>query len=76
MAYSQAQNKATQKYSAKAYDQIKIVVKKGNREKYNQHAKNCGQSLNALIVDLLEQDIKEKSGAMAAAVVVGKLDRA
>lgn len=62
MPYSKAQNKATQKYSAKAYDQIKIVVKKGSREKYNAHAAARGKSLNALIVELLEQDIKENGG--------------
>ena len=57
MPYSQAQNKATQKYSQKAYDQIKVVVKKGNRERYKNHAESKGKSLNALIVDLLEEDI-------------------
>ena len=59
MAYSQAQNKATQKYSNKAYDQIKVIVKKGEREKYKKLAKEKGQSLNSLIVGLLENELKK-----------------
>ena len=33
MAYTEAVNKAVQKYSAKSYDQIKVLVKKGKRDK-------------------------------------------
>lgn len=58
MPYTQAQNRATQKYNAKAYDQIKLVVKKGDREKYKKHAERRGKSLNALVVELLEMDMK------------------
>lgn len=32
MALSVAQKKANQRYNAKTYDQIKVVVKKGRRE--------------------------------------------
>lgn len=59
MPYSDAQNKATQKYSKKAYDQIKVVVKKGEREKYKQHAEAKGMSLNQLIIKLLDEDMKQ-----------------
>ena len=62
MPYSAAQNRATQKYSAKAYDQIKINVKKGKRAEYNAYAAAQTKSLNALIVELLERDMQENGG--------------
>ena len=56
MAYTQASNKAVQKYSAKTYDQIKIVVPKGKREEYKAQAAAKGLSLNAYIIKLIEDD--------------------
>ena len=55
MAYTQAQNKATQKYSSKAYDQIKVLVKKGQRDVIKAHAEKQGESLNGFI----KRDIDE-----------------
>lgn len=52
---------AQAKYHAKL-DDIKIRVAKGNRERYKQYAAKRGLSLNALIVKLLEEDMK-KHGA-------------
>ena len=57
--YSEAQNKATQKYIQKAYDSIIVRVPKGEREKYNTHAESKGLSLNKLIIDLLDKDIED-----------------
>lgn len=57
MAYTQASNKAVQKYSSKTYDQIKIVVKKGEREKIKAHAESKGLSLNKYINNLIYDDI-------------------
>ena len=56
--YSQAQNKATQKYQKKAYDSIQFRVKKGLREKYNEYAAKRGLSLSAYIQQLIEEDNK------------------
>lgn len=53
-----AQKKATAKYHS-TLDHLKIHVQKGDKERYKEHAKNRGMSLNALVVQLLEQDIKE-----------------
>lgn len=47
--YSAAQNKATQKYIKSAYDEIKIRIAKGNKEKIKAHAANRGESLNGFI---------------------------
>ena len=57
--YSEAQNKATQKYIKNAYDTITTRVPKGMRDVYKAHAESKGTSLNKLIVDLLNKDIKE-----------------
>ena len=60
--YTEAQNKATQKYIQKAYDTITIRVPKGMREEYKNHAENKGTSLNKLVIDLLDRDMKEEGG--------------
>ena len=56
MAYTQAQNKATQKYIAKNYDRITLRVKKGERERYMKQAEDHGKSFNQYVIDLLEAD--------------------
>lgn len=58
MAYSEAQNRATQKYNKKAYDQLAIRVPKGKREEYNEYAAKRGLSLAAYIQELIENDNK------------------
>ena len=55
--YTEAQNKATQKYISKAYDQFSVRVPKGKREIYKAHAEAQGKSLNQLIIDLLDKDM-------------------
>ena len=59
MAYTKAGQKAVDKYIAKAYDQFPIRFKKGERDKYKEHAESKGKSLNALIIELLEDDMNE-----------------
>lgn len=58
MAYSDSQNMATQKYIKKNYDQISIRIPKNKREEYKEHASSKGLSLNQLIVELLEEDMR------------------
>ena len=65
MAYTQASNKAVQKYSAKAYDQVKINVYKGQREQIKAYAEAQGMSLNGYINKLIADD-------MGAALTVPK----
>lgn len=57
--YTEAQNKATQRYISKAYDQIAVRVPKGKRDTYKAHAEAQGKSLNQLIVELMERDMEE-----------------
>ena len=58
--YSEAQNKATQKYIKKAYDTLTVRVPKGMRDVYNAHAESKGTSLNKLVIDLLNKDMEAK----------------
>jgi predicted HicB family RNase H-like nuclease len=56
---SDAQKKANQRYNQKTYDQIKVLVKKGQREEIKAHAEKQGKSLNAYITDLIKADMKK-----------------
>ena len=55
---NEASRKAVAKYHAKL-DEIKVRVPKGQRERYKQYAESQGKSLNALIIELLERDMKQ-----------------
>lgn len=57
--YSEAQNRSTQKYIKANYDDIKVRVQKGEREKYKKFAEDQGKSLNQLIVELLEREMNK-----------------
>ena len=47
--YSQAQNKATQKYIKNNYDDIRVRTDKGNKERIKAHAAKQNESLNGFI---------------------------
>lgn len=57
--YTEAGKKAVAKYNSKAYDQLKIQVKKGDRERYKDFAESKKKSLTALIIELLENEINK-----------------
>lgn len=57
--YTPAQNKATQKYIKNAYDNITVRVPKGSRDVYKDHAASKGISLNQLVINLIEADMKK-----------------
>ena len=56
--YTQAQNKATQKYVKGHLDEIKIRVPKGKRDYYKKAADTSGQSLNQFTVNALDEKIE------------------
>lgn len=60
MPYTQATNKAVQKYNKKAYDDLRIRVKKGEAETIKAHAQANGESLNGYINRLIAEDMGEK----------------
>ncbi len=59
MAYSEAQNRANQKYLKKAYDQIAIRVPKGVREQWKKAADDSGKSLAVFITEAVEEKIRK-----------------
>lgn len=58
MAYTQASNKAVQKYSKKAYSVITLRVKKGEEKAIKAHAEKQGLSVNGYINKLIKEDMK------------------
>ena len=52
--YSDAHNKATQRYIKKTYDEFKIRVPKGKKDLYKAMAEAEGKSLNQFIIDKIE----------------------
>ena len=59
MTYSEAQKKAVKKYNEKAYDEIKLRVKKGNKDIIQKHAESNNETVNGMINRLLESEIPE-----------------
>lgn len=49
MPISKSRHKANEKYNAKAYDEIKVRVGKGQKEVIQASAAECGESLNEYI---------------------------
>lgn len=57
--YSQGQKEATAKYNAKAYDEIKVRVKKGNKDGLKEIAAMFNMSLNNFILNAIDSYIDE-----------------
>ena len=56
--YTEAQNRATQKYIKDNYEPVTVRFPKGLRDKYKAHAESKGTSLNKLIIELLDKDME------------------
>ena len=52
---SKAKIEANNRYNAKAYEEIKLRVKKGEKDLIKSYAESKGKSLNAYISDLIRQ---------------------
>ena len=62
MPASKAQQKATNKYIAKAYDRVNLTLPKGRKAELQAHAEQRGESLNGFIGRAIdEQIIRDKS---------------
>ena len=44
-----SQTRAKNKYNAKAYDSLRVVVKKGRKDIIKAHAESQGESLNGFV---------------------------
>lgn len=60
--YNEKAKQATNKYMREKRDKLTLDFPKGDKEKYRAHAQSKGLSLNRLIINLLEDDIKSGSG--------------
>lgn len=62
MAYSEAQKRAVKKYNEKSYDEIKLRVKKGQKQIIQDYAASKDdKTVNQLINRLLKEEIPELS---------------
>lgn len=55
MPISEARRRANEKYNAKAYDEIKVRVFKGEKAKIQAHAEKRGESTNAFISRAIDE---------------------
>ena len=60
MAYSKSQRKATEKWEAKNYDQIKFTAPKGFNDKLKRTAELAGKSKRQFIIETLEKEMEEQ----------------
>ncbi len=51
-------NQSILKYHKKAYEDIRLRVKAGEKDKIKSHAESKGMSLNAYINDLIKNDME------------------
>ena len=58
MAVSKAQQKAVAKYMAENYDEIKVRVPKGKKEKIKAHAEKNGESLNSFVNRAIDETVE------------------
>lgn len=66
--YTQAQKEANMRYNAKAYDEIKLRVPKGEKAKLQEFAAEHNTSLNALFIEAVykligEIELQESDGS-------------
>lgn len=55
---SKAQQRATNKYIAKAYDRVNLTLPKGRKDEVKVHAEQRGESLNGFIQRAIEETIE------------------
>jgi hypothetical protein len=55
---SKAQQRATNKYIAKAYDRVNLTLPKGRKEEVKAHAEQRGESLNGFIQRAIDETIQ------------------
>jgi uncharacterized protein (DUF1778 family) len=61
MSVSKAQQKAQNKWIAKAYDRINLTVPKGQKDVIQAHAAKMGESVNAFIGRAIRNQIAQDS---------------
>ena len=67
-----SQTRAKNKYNAKNYDSLRIIVKKGNKDIIKAHAAEQGESLNGFVNRAIEETIKRYSSSESDTPASGK----
>lgn len=57
---SEARRRANEKYNAKAYEEIKVRVKRGRKDEIQSHAEKHGQSLNGFINEAIDEKMERE----------------
>ena len=60
---SKAQTRASNKYAAKAYDRVALLVKKGQKDQIKAHAEAHGESLNGFINRAIDEAMERDEQA-------------
>lgn len=63
--YDEKAKERTMKYMKEKRDKLTLNLPLGSKERYKKHAESKGKSLTSLIVDLVEDDIRESNGKPA-----------
>ena len=58
-----ASTKAQNKYIAKAYDRVNLVLPKGQKDIIKAHAESQGESVNGFITRAIENQMERDKGA-------------
>lgn len=66
MPASKAQQKATNKYIAKAYDRINLTVPKGKKDAIQAHAEAHSESVNGFINRAISEAMERDGAALGA----------
>ncbi|MCH5300956.1 MAG: hypothetical protein J1E56_06520 [Ruminococcus sp.] len=56
--YTEARKRANEKYNAKAYEEIKVRVYKGEKDKIKTHAEQQGESVNGFVKRAIDETIE------------------
>lgn len=56
--YTEARRRANEKYNAKAYEEIKVRVYKGEKDKIKAHAEHHGESLNGFVKRAIDETMQ------------------
>ena len=56
--YNESRKKASMKYQKENLEQVRFWVQKGKKDEYKEFAESRGMSLTALIVKLIEDEMK------------------
>lgn len=73
MAASKAQQRATNKYIAKAYDRINLTVAKGKKDIIQAHAEANGESVNGFINRAIDQTMAQEATGGPTRCAVSKM---